>query len=406
MSEGKNREAVEGATFKELKETLQSIDQSGYFKDIPAVEEVVPIAPVAPEPVPAQAPESQTLETSVAPVEASGVSFIQESSLPDIAGDPAILSMVPPPGAYPGQYSELELKQQFEGGNLIPTQTFTNQNYAGYQAAYVTPVTLANPQMIAPQLINQAMQPILQQDIGNPNVNYEQSEYNPNLDQLRQPGQEGYVNPDDYNGQQGQRNRGRGGGYRGPRNANGQQTNGYSRGGRGGGGNRGDDRRVAGDNRSMYRHLNASSIYLIPLIFVQATITIIRTPKTVTTTARSVLHVKTTTDLVEKVPIVDLERLEAITTLVVAVATIVVTSNNRRHRRPLLYRSDSSLLAHTSAHSIARLWKTRLCEPTPLLPPQSTFLFPFLNCVCLSFLLFLISLPQITATRALCVCGN
>jgi hypothetical protein len=152
LSEGKNREAVPDATFKELKESIEQIELTGYFNKVASLPE--PQQTSAPKAAPTQqatvqAPQPMLVQTQLindqamlnqynqnTPSQYPDVNFIQESSLVDhgIAGDPAIITLVPQ-GGYPhGQYVDLDgngQPQNFENGSpLIPSQTITNSSYA------------------------------------------------------------------------------------------------------------------------------------------------------------------------------------------------------------------------------------------------------------------------------------
>lgn len=155
LSEGKKRDAVAGVTFKDLKDTLDQIDGSGYFNKVVAAPVPEPIVPLVAEvtaldlnaqPQPSLQQQTPTPNNPPLPNQYSGVNFIQESSLAGqgIEGDPAILALVPQGGhpGYPAQFTtDVSELQRFENGSLIPTQTFTNPSYANFQSGYAVPTT-------------------------------------------------------------------------------------------------------------------------------------------------------------------------------------------------------------------------------------------------------------------------
>jgi len=221
---GKEKEAVNGVTYKEMKLTLDSINESRYFDVKPEVQEPEPVVE-APQPTNVQMLEQIPVDqTTLQPQFIQPVQFLQDST---IVQDPAIVSMQPV-AMLPPQYvngGDLHVAQgKFE--THIPTQTYTNPNYANYGGGFVQPlpVPLASgklPQTNQPINQTQFIQPAAQENNNSANQTFDQnSEYAANMEHLRKSNRIHKNYNDDNNYNQGFRpkgNRGRGG-YRGPRN--------------------------------------------------------------------------------------------------------------------------------------------------------------------------------------------
>lgn len=177
LSQYKDREAVKGTTYRQIRETLDAVGQCDYFekrKKSPKKRNSTnaPQQPPAPTEQAEIKPHHQpatTVEQPIPPAEhlsvvnqqqqPQHVQFLQDSTLPQ---DPAIVSMQLNQPLYPNvpaysDASDMQLTgQKFVDAPLIPTQTFTNAQFAGgYPASYIhnghhAPVSIAP--IVAPVL--------------------------------------------------------------------------------------------------------------------------------------------------------------------------------------------------------------------------------------------------------------
>ncbi|RWS24540.1 caprin-like protein [Leptotrombidium deliense] len=312
LVEGKNREAVKGTTFKELKELLMSISVCGYFDKSstnelnedkvgdPTLEKTCEVSMtdfVTSNRLNGELEQESDKYNAVAGAKSAvgtmntllgqtgdnpGYNFLQESRIMD----PAVVAIAPIPGGYGNQFTSSAMTMQtaealatqmasipitsasstqkpattydpVNSHQPIPTQTFTNQNFAAMMGtAYIPAATLAStsmalglpvqhipvqsisphhttpsPDMIAVQDPNQQL---MQQHI----TNYQDSSYQQNYHMEGRNDNTSQENTtcDDNSGytqnhqQGGYRGRSRGGNRGNYRNAS--NINGHSRGGK------------------------------------------------------------------------------------------------------------------------------------------------------------------------------
>ena len=228
---GKEKQAVNGVTYKEIKLTLDSINESGYFDVKPETSEPEPTAETA---IPAndvqvieQIPIDQTnLQNQLG----QPVQFLQDSTI-----DPAIVSMQPAIAMYHTNYNGGDLTHvQGKFDTLIPTQTYTNPNYANFGGGFMPPLPTPHtggkpPQTNQTIIQTQFIQPVAQENnnTANENQTFDQpTEYAANVEHYRKSTRihKNYNDENNYNqGFRPKGNRGSRGGYRGARN---QGTNG------------------------------------------------------------------------------------------------------------------------------------------------------------------------------------